>query len=146
LLLTLIATAALGAEVYRSTDANGIVSFSDRPQDERAQPVYVATPRAGTPSTAPIQRSKPATDAAKPSAQAGAQAQSNAPAAKPKTPAEEAAEKEKNCKTAQERQQKYAQSHRLYRTAANGERDYLSANEIDEAKAKAAAEVDTWCK
>jgi hypothetical protein len=144
LLLTLVATAALGAEVYRSTDANGTVSYSDRPQNDRAQAVFVATPRAGTPATAPIQRPKPAAGSS--SAQTETQPGSNAAAKKQPTPAEQAAEKEKNCATARERQQKYAESHRLYRTSPSGEREYLSANEIDEAKAKAAAEVDTWCK
>jgi len=149
LLLTLVAaTTALGAEVYRSTDANGTVSYSDRPQNDRAEPVFVATPHPGTPATAPSARAKPTASqaAAKSGEQAAAQPGSNAAAAKPLTPAEQAAEKEKNCKTAQERQQKYAESHRLYRTSPNGEREYLNANEIDEAKAKAAAEVDTWCK
>jgi hypothetical protein len=34
----------------------------------------------------------------------------------------------------------------LFRTLPNGEREYLSDAEIDEAKAKAAADVEASCK
>jgi hypothetical protein len=61
------------------------------------------------------------------------------------TPAERAAERAKNCQTARERQEKDAISHRLYRELPNGERAYLNDAEIDEAKAKAAEDVKTWC-
>jgi uncharacterized protein DUF4124 len=140
----LLATlAAHGAEVYRSKDANGVVSYSDRPDSDNSQAVYVATPRAGRPgnTVAPRQAAKPAADdkAAREGEQAGQRERVE------QTPAEQAAMRSKNCQTARERQGKYAVSHRLFRELPNGERAYLNDAEIDEAKAKAAADVKTWC-
>ncbi len=143
LLLALLATAAYGGQVYRSTDANGNVVFSDRPTD-KSEPVNVTVPSAGRPGN-PI--TSPAAKAAAGSAQPGAQANTAADQKKEKvqTPAEREAERAKNCSAARELQTRYDQSHRLYKPGANGEREYLNAAEIDEARAKAAADVATWC-
>ena len=54
-------------------------------------------------------------------------------------------ERAKNCATARERKTRYEESHRLYKSGTNGDREYLNAAEIDEARAKAAADVATWC-
>jgi hypothetical protein len=143
LLLALFGTAAYGADVYRSLDANGVVSYSDRPQGANAETVFVAVPRAGTgPAVAPQRPTRAAQDAAAGSAQApGAEA----PAAPEPTAAELRAERQQNCATARERQERYAISHRLFRTLPNGEREYLSDAQIDEARARAVADVGTWC-
>ena len=143
LLLALLATGAYGGQVYKSTDANGNVVFSDRPGD-KSEPVNVAVPAAGRPGN-PI--TPPAAKAAA-GAQAG-NAQANA-AGDPKkekvqTPAEKDAERAKNCASARERKTRYDESHRLYKPGPNGDRVYLNDAEIDEARAKAAADVATWC-
>ncbi len=144
LLLAMLATAAYGGQVYRSTDANGNVVFTDRPT-EKSEPVNVVVPAAGRPGN-PI--TSPDAKAAAGKAQAGA-AQANATGDQKKekvpTPAEKEAERAKNCTQARERQTRYDQSHRLYKTGANGEREYLNSAEIDDARAKAAADVATWC-
>jgi hypothetical protein len=62
-----------------------------------------------------------------------------------RTPAEVAAEKERNCAAARERSDRYKVSQRLFRTLPNGEREYLSDAELDEARAKADADVANWC-
>jgi hypothetical protein len=139
----MLTTAAYGGTVYRSTDANGNVVFSDRPT-ETSEPVSVSVPtvgRPGNPITTPD--AKAAAGKAQPGAQANAAGDQKKD--KEKTPAEKDAERAKNCATARERQTRYDQSHRLYKAGANGERDYLNAAEIDEARAKAAADVATWC-
>jgi Domain of unknown function (DUF4124) len=46
LFLALLGTAAFGADVYRSTAADGSVSYSDRPEGADAQFVFTATPSA----------------------------------------------------------------------------------------------------
>ena len=146
LLLALAATAASGAEVYRSKDAEGHVSFSDRPESPNAVAVTVLTPKSGRPAAPPLQPKpvqKAADNAATATAAAGGAAAK--PKEPPQTPAEHEAEKAKNCETARQRQQSYAVSHRLYREGLNGERQYLNDKEIDEAKARAAADVETWC-
>jgi hypothetical protein len=140
LVSALLASCAQGAEVYRSTDANGVVRYSDRPDGDNSQSVYVATPRAGRPGNtiAPRQAAKPADD--EKAAKDGTQNGQREP-----TPQELTALRAKNCQTARERQDKYAVAHRLFRELPNGEREYLRDTEIDEAKAKAAEDVKTWC-
>jgi hypothetical protein len=144
LLLAMLATAAYGGQVYRSTDANGNVVYTDRPT-EKSEPVNVTVPAAGRPGN-PI--TPPDAKAAAGKTPPGA-TQANATADQKKdkvqTPAEKEAERAKNCATARERQTRYDQSHRLYKPGANGEREYLNSAEIDEARAKAAADVATWC-
>lgn len=137
-LLALAATAATAADVYRSVDAQGNVSYSDRPQDDQAERVAVIAPRAAT---------QPATPPALATPQAPAPASEPAatePAPQP-TRAEQAAERARNCEVARERATRYAESRRLYRNSPDGEREYLSDAEIDEARARAAADVETWC-
>jgi hypothetical protein len=144
LLLAILATSAYGGQVYRSTDANGNVVFSDRPS-EKSEPVNVTVPTVGRPGN-PI--TPPDAKAAAGKAQAGgAQASGAGDQKKEKvqSPAEKEAERAKNCATARERQTRYDQSHRLYKAGPNGEREYLNSAEIDEARAKAAADVATWC-
>jgi hypothetical protein len=137
-LLALLGAVAHGAEVYRSTDANGVVSFSDRPQGANSEFVIVATPRPGTP--APQRPARTAVGNA--AAAATTVTQSEPPA---QTPAERAAERRENCASARERVERYAISHRLFRTLPDGEREYLSDSEIDQARSQAAADVENWC-
>jgi hypothetical protein len=140
----MLSTAAYAGQVYRSTDANGNVVFSDRPT-EKSEPVNVAVTPAGRPGN-PI--TSPDAKAAAGKTQSGAQASAagdQKTKEKVQSPAEKEAERAKNCASARERQTRYDQSHRLYKPGANGEREYLNAAEIDEARAKAAADVATWC-
>ena len=150
LLLALLGTAAANADVYRSVDAHGTVVYSDRPT-EKSEPVFVNASKPGRSGNA-ITAQKTADNA-----QANAQNGQNAPASssgnqqgaqKEKgdlTPAEKEAEKAKNCQIARERKVKYDQSHRLFKTGPNGDREYLSDSEIDQARAQATADVQTWC-
>ena len=142
LLAAMLATAAYGGQVYRSTDANGNVIFTDRPT-ENSEPVNVIVPSAGRPGN-PI--TSPDAKAAAAKAQSGTQANAgDQKKEKVPTPAEKEAERAKNCAAARERQTRYDTSHRLYKPGANGDREYLNSAEIDEARAKAAADVATWC-
>lgn len=145
LLLAFLGSLAHGAEVYRSTDANGVPSFSDRP-DQNSELVVIATTRPGRPAATPTQRptaaAQQASNATRPGTEQAAAAGEQPPQ---KTAAERAADRVKNCATARDRNTKFELSHRLYRTTPSGEREYLSDREIDEARAKAAADVATWC-
>ena len=72
LLLAFLATAAYGGQVYRSTDANGNVVFSDRPSD-KSEPVNVAVPASGKPGNPITPRdAKAAAGNTQPGAQANA--------------------------------------------------------------------------
>ena len=148
LLLALLATAAYGGQVYKSTDANGTVVFSDRPGD-KSEPVNVAVRAAGRPGN-PISRpaaSNAQAGSGQPNTQANAAGDQKKEKEKEKvqTPAETEAERAKNCAAARDRKTLYDTSHRLFKSGPNGDREYLNAAEIDEARAKAAADVATWC-
>lgn len=140
--LLLLASQPLWAgDVYRSVDANGNVRYSDRPDDEGAERVHIAVQEPPPPPPAPPAANPPAKDTT---------AASEPPAEPTRvkrdpTPEEQAADRAKNCKIATERQQSYQVAHRLYRTLPNGEREYLSDDEIDEARAHADDEVKKWC-
>lgn len=55
------------------------------------------------------------------------------------------AEREQACAQAREKLQKYETAHRLYRPGADGERQYLSDEEIDAARVDARRAVAEWC-
>jgi hypothetical protein len=140
-LLTLLGTAAYGADVYRSTAPDGTVSFSDRPQGADSQFVFSAARAARTSPSAPASQAAPGA--------AAEAAPREAPAAPtlPEGPSavELRAQRQKNCEIARERTDRYAVSRRLYRTNAAGEREYLDDTAVAEARAKAAADVQDWC-
>jgi len=138
--LTLLASlTAWSAEVYRSVDADGTVSYSDRPVGENAETIFIATrtPTAPRPATPPA-ASAPATPA---------EDLADSETLEPREPTleERAEERERNCGIARERLDRYLTSRRLYRSTPDGERAYLNDAEIDEARARAAADVEEWC-
>lgn len=141
-LLAFLGTTAYGADVYRSTAPDGSVSFSDRPQGADAQ--FVTATRGTNRTTAPA-ATAPAPDVAEPAAPDTAAA---APEPLPEGPtaAQLRQERQKNCEIARERQERYTLSRRLFRTNAAGEREYLDDAAIAEARAKAAADVQDWCR
>jgi hypothetical protein len=120
-------------EVFRSVDADGNVRYSDRPEGNDVEKVFIVVPR-GRATPRPAVTAPPAPEPAE---------QAEAPASPPAAPTAE--ERARNCATATERLERYEVSHRLYRTRPDGEREYLSDAEIDEARARAAAEVQNWC-
>ena len=54
-------------------------------------------------------------------------------------------ERKANCQQAQERAQNYDTARRLYRPMPDGSREYLSDEELSEARAAANEAVNTWC-
>lgn len=138
----LTVASAQNAEVYRSVEPDGTVSYSDRPTDANAETILIVAPRPATPPPAPASptQSQTSTEATAPS---DAAAESEEPP--PPTPEEVAAQRAENCEIARERDARYQMSRRLFRPLPSGEREYLSDAEIDEAKAQAAADVEKWC-
>jgi hypothetical protein len=137
--LALIAAPLFAADVYRSVDSSGNVVYSDRPEREGTELIYVATP--GTPSAARAQANSPAV----PPAPALASEELSGEVLRERSPDEVAEERARNCALSQERAERYRISRRLYRNLPNGEREYLSDAELDEARAKAEADVANWC-
>ncbi|HEU4616617.1 MAG TPA: hypothetical protein VFV10_01175 [Gammaproteobacteria bacterium] len=149
LLLTLAfaATAVSAGEVYRSVAPDGTWIYSDVPTGPNAEPFYVAVPKSSsTPSKAatPDATAQPAAAGAAGAAGAAPPGAAQQPA-DPKSQTPTAEERAKRCDAARKRAESYSQAPRLYRVLPSGEREYLSDSEIDEARAKAAADVETWC-
>jgi hypothetical protein len=140
LLLAVLGTTAYAADVYRSTAADGTVSYSDRPQGADAQFVLVtgATPRT------PAQGSSTAGAGSAPEAPEAAAPPAPLPDEGP-TAAQLRLERQKNCEIARERHERYTLPRRLFRTTAAGEREYLDAAAVAEAREKATADVQDWC-
>jgi Domain of unknown function (DUF4124) len=140
-IILLAALPATAAEVYRSVDENGTVVYSDRPDHEGNERVYVATTRPGTPRTAVTSRT--AAQEAQPAPGEG-ETLGIEQRREPST-AELADQREKNCSIARDRVEQYGVAHRLYRTLPDGEREYLTDSELGQARAKAEADVANWC-
>ena len=137
--LCLVALGAEAVEVYRSVAPDGTVIYSDRPADAGAQSVQVVTSRA---TPAPVAARSASRNAPAPAVVMNA---AEATVAMAEAEREQAEERARNCEIARERVERYSTAHRLYRTLPNGEREYLDDAEIDEARVRAAADVDTWC-
>ncbi|MDJ0927238.1 MAG: DUF4124 domain-containing protein [Gammaproteobacteria bacterium] len=129
--------------VYKWVDEDGIPQYTDRPpMDVDAQPTGIKS-----------RRTNPA------AVQARVDAQSDSNAARSQRRQEEAEDaaaaedermanlkqREENCKQARQQAETYETSRRLYRPLPNGEREYLTDEELDKARADARASVREWC-
>lgn len=137
LILALAGTAALAADVYRTTAPDGTVSYSDRPQGADSQFVFSA-------GQAPAAQA-PGGGAAAANAVAPPEAPSAPTAPQGPSATQLRAERQKNCEIARETQQRYDLSMRLFRTNAAGQREYLDDAAVAAARAKAAQDVQDWC-
>lgn len=135
-LMLLAAGPLAAAEVYRFIDENGNVVYTDRPVPG-AELVDVDLPFLGG---RPLPRSSRSSGGA---SEAGVANEEEPQAASRSEPTAE--QRAANCEPARERLERYATAHRLYRTTPDGEREYLTSEEIDEARAQAAADVEQWC-
>lgn len=134
----LAGTALHAAEVYRYVDEDGNVSYSDRPVGANAEQIVIST-QTPTVAAAPAQPGGDSADAA------GLPEETVQRERREPTPEERAEDRAANCTIARERVERYAISRRLFRPLPDGEREYLSDAEIDEARARAAADVEEWC-
>jgi hypothetical protein len=138
-LLAVAGLPAFAADVYRSVDPDGTVVYSDRP-GEGTERVTIAILGGSSRTSSAAPAATPAQAAPPPPAERlGTEVRVE------RTPEETAAERARNCAVAQERSERYRVSQRLYRTLPNGEREYLSDAELDEARARADADVANWC-
>src|SRR5690554_2520071 len=99
-LLALTAMAASAAEVYRSTDANGVVVYSDRPVGEHAERVAIVAPRPASRPAAPPAAAAPARSAESTPPAADAPQSEEPPQ---QTPEQRAEIRARNCEIARER-------------------------------------------
>ncbi len=140
LLSGLLLSAAAGAgDVYVTTDAQGHPVYTDTPQAVPAQKVDIHTaspePTAAVPgSSSPAKQSAPQSTSA-PSQQMTAQQAAQATAE----------DRAKRCTDARQRYQGLMESWRIYEPGPDGERTYLTSEQIDAARANAKKVMDEFC-
>jgi len=128
-------SAMASAVVYKWVDAQGKVQYGDRPPDGVHAEVVE-----GLGSHPARQTTAPAAAAPKPQSQS-TQASSD----KKAVDQDVAQSREKQCADAQERYKKLIEGRKIYKTGADGERQYLSSEEIDSERVNAKRDIDTIC-
>jgi hypothetical protein len=133
-LLFLGATAS-AAQVYRYVDANGNVTYSDKPAGQDVEMLFIDTS-----TSTPLPTGSDEADSQE------AVTVDNTPEPESVGPTDEeiAAERMENCGIARDREARYIAAHRIYR-GTEEEREYLTDAELVEIRAQAAADVDEWC-
>jgi hypothetical protein len=134
---------AQDGSVYRWVDKDGTPHYQDRPPEGGDATELSLRYRATDPEAIAAARKKKdelASVAALREQQQGEEA------------AGETAEKQKviqerndGCAKAKERQQRYETAHRLYKPGPDGQRKYLSDQELDSARVAARNDVAEWC-
>lgn len=135
------------ANVYEWKDSQNQLHYTDRPPPPGAtlvsiRPSFQAARRPvgdGTATEGGAEAPRPA--APRPAANANAQQQ----AARSQVQQDLAAKRAEQCVQAGERYKKYIESRQLYREGENGERVYLSEQELEEARVNAKRELDAIC-
>ncbi len=130
-----------GAVVYKWVDAQGKVQYGDRPPDGvHAEVVELLGTHAARPAPvrAPESTALRATNRDQPN-------QEDAAAAKKAVLDDVEHTRQKQCADAQDRYTKLIEGRRLFKTGADGERQYLTSEEIDSERVNAKREIDAVC-
>jgi len=145
----LLAMPAVG-QVYKWTDAQGKVHYSDQPPPEVKQPVTVKPRSPSAPTAAP---DAPGTPASTPKSYVEKNAEFNQrrvqaaeKEAMEKKAAKEAEEKKKNCELAKVQLARVQSGERITRYNEKGEIVYLSDSEVAQEAARTKQVADSWCK
>jgi hypothetical protein len=150
-----------GAQMYKWTDADGKVHYSDQPPPDSAkQSSTLAKPRPAAPAAAPATPAEGKPDAAskpdtasKPRSVAEQEMEfrkrrlEKAEAdAKRQKEAEQAKEKQRNCEVAKQRVAQLQAGGRITKSAPNGEHVFMEDAEIARELVDARKTADSWCK
>jgi hypothetical protein len=137
-----LALQAAHADVYKYTDENGNIQYTDKPRTLPAQRVDVKTQKtdivAAETREEELKRMQEADNARRQNAAAAAEQRQAAELT--------AKDKAERCVKARERYESYMTSRRLYEELPNSERRYLTDAEIDAARASAKASMDALCQ
>jgi Domain of unknown function (DUF4124) len=146
LFVALIAWSGMaGAVVYKWIDAHGKLQYGDRPPGGvHAEVVellgtHVARAAAARGSSAAAPSSSPSSPR---TAAAGSQDDATL---KKSVEGDVEQTREKQCADAQDHYKKLIEGRRLYKTGANGERQYLTSDEIDAERVNAKRDLDAIC-
>jgi Domain of unknown function (DUF4124) len=135
-LALLLAAGAQAGDVYVTKDAQGRPIYTDTPATIPAQKIGIAS---ASTDPATVQMKQYATE--DPSASKAA-AGADDPAKAKQLSAED---KAKRCADARQRYQSYMDAHRLYEDGPDGQRRYLTSEEIDASRASAKQVMDQFC-
>ncbi|TFG86619.1 MAG: DUF4124 domain-containing protein [Chromatiales bacterium] len=131
------------SSVYKWVDAQGVPHYSDQPpMDSSATELPIRfrrTDRGMIQASAKANAELEAASAIREGQEADADAAAEADRQRL------LAERASNCKMSRERVAKYSNAMRLYRPGPNGERVYLTNEELDAERADANRAVDQWC-
>ena len=147
LLLTLttatLAAGTVAADVYKYKDEKGNIQYTDKPPQLPAERLNVKSQR--TDMVAVQERSQ--AEQQRQAAASQQQQQARTQATDQKEAAQfNAKDKAERCAKSRERYDKYMNSQKLYEQGANGERRYLTSEELDAARASAKASMDVLCQ
>jgi hypothetical protein len=132
------------AVVYKWADAQGNAQYGDRPPDGvHAEVVELLGSRSGRQSTSRATAGVTGADA--PASKGAANAAAGRAADQQAVDEDVAQAKLKQCADAQERYKKLIEGRRLYKEGPDGERQYLTSDEIDAERLNARRELDTVC-
>ena len=134
---------AQDARVYKWVDKEGMAHYTDRPQNPAlVEDTGISFSRTDTAALqARLDRQDDRFDSNAERRAEQAEADAEATAERQETRAQRA----ENCRSARETMETYETAHRLYRPGADGEREYLTDDEIDAARASARDAVQQWC-
>jgi hypothetical protein len=141
-LALLLAAGAQAGDVYVTKDAQGRPIYTDTPATIPAQKVGIASA-----STDPATVQKRYADQMKQYATEDTSASKAAAGADDPAKAKQltAEDKAKRCADARQRYQSYMDAHRLYEDGPDGQRRYLTSEEIDASRASAKQVMDQFC-
>src|ERR1700733_13405774 len=129
-----------GAVVYKWIDAQGKVLYGDRPPDGvHAEVVEMLGNHAARPA-APR-----ASDSGQPVRASSADQSTQSDSTKKTVDDDVAQARAKQGADAQDRYKKLIEGRRLFKTGANGERQYLTSDEIDSERVNAKRDIDAVC-
>jgi hypothetical protein len=138
----LLAGPAAAGDVYVTKDAQGNNVYTDTPQTVPAQRVEVRTGVTDTSTATERYSAEMAQHANDEQAYAKSQAQESAARQAAQTTAEDKAQR---CTEARQRYQTLMNNWRVYEQGPNGERTYLTSEQIDQARANAKQVMDQFC-
>jgi hypothetical protein len=141
LAVPMLVAGVASADVYKTKDAKGNVYYTDKPPTLPAERLNVQSQKTDVVAVQARQEAEAKRQEQSKGNQDGQAQQQNQP------PAQLTAKNKADlCAQAQERYKKYNESQKLYEERPGSERRYLSAEEIDAARASAKASMDALCK
>jgi len=142
LMLALMAAgAALASEIYKWVDDEGNVHYGDRPVGEQVELLEIES-RPTDPARIQAMNQARAADRAR-ATEAKAAAALEQPTATELR--EDADERARKCTVYKAQLEAYTNNRRLYNQTADGEREYLSDDEVRATRERAAQQVEEFC-